>query len=131
MPLASYGLGEALVTTLAIFFLVLWFWILITIISDLFRDHETSGAVKALWLFALIFLTPLAAFVYLIFRGSGMRERAIKQQQEMQGQMNDYIREQAAVASPATELERLSGLHDKGKLTDAEYEKLKGQITGV
>ena len=43
MPIADFGLGEALLTVLSVFFFVIWIWILITILTDLFRDHEVSG----------------------------------------------------------------------------------------
>jgi len=80
--LATYELGDALLTTLAIFFFVIWIWVVIAIIMDIFRDHAMGGAVKALWILALFIIPPFAALIYLIFRGSGMRERAIKDQQE-------------------------------------------------
>ncbi|CAB4879306.1 MAG: SHOCT domain-containing protein [Actinomycetes bacterium] len=130
MTLATYGLTEALGTALAVFFLVIWLWILISIISDLFRDHKLSGWAKAIWIIFLVTITPLAALIYLIARGGGMRERAIAQQAEVQDQMNSYIREQAATGSPASELEKLSSLHEKGKLSDDEYAKMKAKITG-
>jgi membrane protein YqaA with SNARE-associated domain len=55
-----------------------WFWILITIISDLFRDHEASGWTKAFWIIFLILLPFIGALLYLIIRGKGMREAAAK-----------------------------------------------------
>lgn len=132
MPLAAsdFGLNEALVTVLAIFFFVIWIWILITIISDLFRDHETSGWVKAFWILFLVVIPFLTALVYLIVRGKGMRDRAIAEQAEIQKQMNQYIREQAASASPADELAKLADLRDKGTISAEEYEKLKAKVTG-
>ncbi len=80
MPLASYELGDGLLTVLSIFFLIIWIWILIFILTDLFRDHELSGWAKAIWLLFLVFLTPITALVYLIARGGGMRDRAIAAQ---------------------------------------------------
>jgi len=131
MPLAAsdFGLPEALVTVLAIFFFVIWIWILITIISDLFRDHETSGWVKAAWILFLVVIPFLTALIYLIVRGKGMRDRAIAEQAEIQKQMNQYIREQAASASPADELAKLAELKEKGTISAEEYEKLKAKIT--
>jgi len=38
-----------LVDVFAIFMFVLWFWVLIGIISDLFRRHDISGWGKAIW----------------------------------------------------------------------------------
>ena len=43
MPLADISFGEILLVALEVFFFVIWIWILITILSDLFRDHETLG----------------------------------------------------------------------------------------
>ena len=39
-----------LMDALAIFFFVVWFWLLITVASDLFRRHDVSGWVKAMWI---------------------------------------------------------------------------------
>ena len=75
IPFADYSLGDALLTVLEIFLLVIWVWILITIMIDLFRDHEVSGWWKAVWVFFLIIFPFLTALVYLIVRGKGMRER--------------------------------------------------------
>ena len=86
LPIADFGLGEALLTALSIFFFVIWIWILITILTDLFRDHEVSGWGKAAWVFFLVFVPFLTALIYLGVRGSGMRERAIKAQEDARSQ---------------------------------------------
>jgi len=127
LPIADFGLGEALLTTLSIFFFVIWIWILITILSDLFRDHEMSGWGKAAWVFFLVFVPFLTALIYLGVRGSGMRERALKAQQEAKAEMDTYIRD-AAQTSPADELHKLSELRDKGAISDEEFEKMKAKI---
>ena len=125
--IADFGLGEALLTTLSIFFFVIWIWILITILSDLFRDHETSGWGKAAWVFFLVFVPFLAALIYLGVRGSGMRERAIAAQNEAKAEMDTYIRDTAS-SSPVDELQKLSELHEKGSITDEEFEKMKAKL---
>jgi hypothetical protein len=129
LPIADFGLGEALLTTLSIFFFVIWIWILITILSDLFSDHETSGWAKAAWVFFLVFVPFLTALIYLGVRGSGMRERAIARQQEAKAQVDDYIRD-TAVSSPADELHKLAELHDRGTLSDEEFERMKAKVVG-
>jgi hypothetical protein len=128
LSIADYGLGEALLTVLSIFFFVIWIWILITILSDLFRDHEVSGWGKAAWVFFLVFVPFLTALIYLGVRGHGMRERALAAQREAKADMDAYIRETAA--SPADELAKLSELHSKGTISDEEYEKLKAKVVG-
>jgi hypothetical protein len=125
--IADYTLGDALLTVLEIFFLVVFFWILITIIGDLFRDHEMSGGAKAGWIVLLILVPFLGALIYLIARGEGMRERAVKEQVEVRKHMDAYIRETAG-SSPVDELHKLSELKDKGAISDAEFEQAKAKL---
>jgi hypothetical protein len=127
LPFADIDFGEALLLTLQIFFFVVWIWILITILTDLFRDHELSGWAKAAWVIALVLVPFLSALVYLIARGSGMRDRAIKAQADAKQQMDTYIREQAHV-SPADELHKLQELKEKGALSDEEFNKAKAKL---
>lgn len=127
MPLADINLGEALLLAFEIFFFVIWIWILITILTDLFRDHEISGGAKAAWVLFLVFIPFLAAFVYLIARGNGMRDRTIKAQAEAKQHMDSYIREQAHV-SPADELHKLNDLKEKGAISAEEFDKAKAKL---
>jgi Phospholipase_D-nuclease N-terminal/Short C-terminal domain len=106
--------------------------VLFTIITDLFRDHSMSGWGKAAWIVFLIFVPFLAALLYLIFRGSGMHERAVQQQKLAQDQLDTYIRQTAGSGSSggsaADELTKLAKLHDDGKLSDQEFEQAKSKI---
>jgi len=126
--LAAYELGDALLTTLAIFFFVIWIWIVISILMDLFRDHELNGWAKAAWVLGLIFIPFLTALAYLIFRGSGMRDRAISQQVEARKQFDDYVRE--AASSPVDELHKLDQVRQSGGITEDEYKSMKAKIVG-
>jgi NADH:ubiquinone oxidoreductase subunit 6 (subunit J) len=128
MILADFTFGQALLTVLEIFVFAAWLMVLFTILSDLFRDHDLSGWSKALWVLFLIFVPFFAALIYLIARGHGMRERALKQQQEAQKQLDAYVRQTAGGGSAADELTKLAKLHDEHKLSDAEFEKAKAKI---
>ena len=130
MLLADFTFGQALLTVLEIFLFAAWLMILFTIISDLFRDHEMSGWGKAAWVVFLIFVPFLAALIYLIARGDGMRERALAHQREAQKQLDTYFRQTAAGGSSADELTKLAKLHDEKKLTDQEFEQAKAKIVG-
>jgi len=127
LPLADISFGEALLVAFEVFFFVIWIWILITILTDLFRDHEISGWAKAAWVLFLVFIPFLTALVYLIARGEGMRDRTIKAQAEAKQHMDSYIREQAHV-SPADELHKLNELKEKGALSAEEFEKAKAKL---
>ena len=128
MVIADFGLGEALLTVLEIFFFVVWFWILITILSDLFRDHQLSGWAKAAWVLFLVFVPFITALIYLIARGDGMRDRTIKAQAEARHHYESMVRESAGAASPADELAKLSDLKDKGAISDEEFARAKEKL---
>ncbi len=127
MLIADFGLGEALLTVLSVFFVVIWIWILITILSDLFRDDEVSGLAKAVWVLFLVFIPFLTGLIYLIVRGGGMRERALAAQAEAQQQMDSYIRETAGT-STADEVAKLADLKEKGAISDEEFERMKAKL---
>lgn len=127
MPFADVSLGELLLLTLEIFFFIVWIWILFTILTDLFRDHEMSGWWKAVWVLFLVFIPFLTALVYLIARGSGMRDRTIKAQAEAKQHFDEYVRTQAH-SSPADELHKLNDLKEKGAISQEEFDKAKAKL---
>ena len=127
MPFAEISFGELLLVVVEIFLFVVWIWILFTIISDIFRDHEMSGWAKAMWILFLVFIPFLTGLVYLIVRGSGMRDRAIKAQTDAKKHFDEYVREQAHT-SPADELHKLNDLKEKGALSSEEFDKAKAKL---
>jgi hypothetical protein len=113
-------------------FLIIFAWVayllvLFQILTDLFwRDHTTSGAVKAVWVVFLIVFPWVTALIYLIARGKGMTERAQAAALAAKKETDDYIR-QAAGRSPAEEIAHAKELLDAGTITAAEYESLKAK----
>lgn len=127
MPLADISFGELLLLVAEVFIFVVWIWILFTIITDLFRDHEMSGWAKGLWILFLVFIPYLTGLIYLIARGSGMRDRALKAQTDAKAHFDEYVREQAH-ASPADELHKLNDLREKGALSQEEFDQAKAKL---
>ena len=127
MPLADITFGELLLVVVEIFLFVVWIWILFTIITDLFRNHEMSGWTKALWIVLLIFIPYLTSLIYLIVYGSEMRERQLRAQAEAKHAADDYIRA-AAHPSPADELHKLNELREKGALSQEEFDRAKTKL---
>lgn len=128
MAIADFTFGDALLTVVEIFLFVIYFWLLISIITDLFRDHQLSGWAKAGWIILLLVLPLIGILIYMIARGEGMRERAVKEQADMRTQWDAYIRETAGSTSPADELKKLSDLKDKGAISDEEYQQAKAKL---
>ncbi|VEG58231.1 integral membrane protein [Mycolicibacterium aurum] len=117
-------------SAVVIFAFIAYLMILFNILADLFwRDHKTSGLVKAVWVIFLIVLPYLTALVYLIVRGKGMAERAREQALQAKQQTDDYIRD-AAGRSPAQEIADAKALLDAGTISQGEFDALKAKALG-
>ena len=106
---------------------VAYLMMLFSIVMDLFRDRDTSGFAKAIWLLALLFLPFLTALVYVIVRGRGMADRSASYE-AAQKQQEGYIKEVAATASPADQIAKARAMCDEGTISQAEFETLKGNV---
>jgi hypothetical protein len=114
--------------TMLIFFLwVIWIWVLIIILTDVFRRHDIGGGKKAVWCIFIIFLPFLGAFVYLIANGQGMSERREKEQQQAKAQVDDYVRSVADSGGAAGQIEKAKQLLDSGAINADEYAALKAK----
>jgi len=121
----SYPFLEVFWTMLIFFAFVIWIWILITVLIDLFRRHDTSGWMKVLWIIFIIVLPYLGVFVYLIAEHKGMAERAIKQQQSAQKQMDEYVKSVAGSTDPTEQIAKAKQLLDAGTISQAEFDQIK------
>ena len=132
MFLADVGFAELFWTVLWLFFLFMFIWVFVALVSDIFRDHELSGWGKAGWLILLVIFPLVGSLIYLIVRGGGMAERSAKVAQAQQAQFDSYIRQTASSTgdSSVDDLARLAELRTNGHLTDAEYDSMKQRIRG-
>ena len=113
------------------FLFVAYLMVMFSIISDLFRDKDTSGFLKAVWIICLIFLPFLTALVYLIARGKSMGERSMQQASEVRAAQDAYIRDVAGgSASPADEIAKAKTMLDSGAITQEEFDRLKAKALG-
>ena len=106
----------------AVFMFVLWFWLLIIVIGDLFRRHDISGWAKV-WVIALIVFPYLAIFVYMITQSRGMAERSSQQTQQAREELR-----RAAGFSVADEIEKLDRLKKSGSITAQEFARLRAKL---
>ncbi len=108
------------------FVFIAYLMVMFSIIADIFRDPDTSGVGKAVWLIALIFLPFVTAIVYMITRGKSMQERSAHQVAAAKQQQDEYIR-QVAGSSPAEQIEKARVMLDQGAITPAEFDQLKAK----
>jgi Phospholipase_D-nuclease N-terminal len=112
-----------LVDVLAIFVFIVWFWLLITVASDLFRRHDISGWAKAIWVIVLIVAPYIGVLAYLIFQGRGMTERSTQQANEAREELRRVVG-----FSAADEIEKLDRLKKAGSINEAEFARLRAKI---
>jgi hypothetical protein len=124
---ADYPLLNVFWTIMIFFIWVIWFWLLITVFIDLFRRHDLSGWLKALWAIFVIVLPYLGVFVYLITQGRHMAERNAREAQAAQAQLDDRIRSVASSngGGAASEIEKANQLLASGAITQAEFDQIK------
>ena len=123
---ADYPFLDVFWTMILFFFWVAWIWVLVIIIGDLFRRHDTSGFVKALWLIFLILIPFLGVLIYLIANSTGMSERAAAQAEANKAQFDNYVQTVAAQQGTGTagEIEKAKALLESGAITQAEFDSL-------
>jgi hypothetical protein len=107
----------------SVFMFILWFWLFITVASDLFRRHDVSGWRKVLWVILLIVLPYIGIFAYLLTQHRGMAER----EQARAKQMREDLR-QVVGFSAADEIEKLERLKAAGSISDEEYSRLRARL---
>lgn len=126
--LATFAVGQVLWSMLWFFLFFIWIILLFQIFGDLFRDHETSGGMKVLWIILLFVFPYLGAFIYIVARGKGMNERAMKQAKAQEAAVQQYIQQAAGTSSVSSELEKLVALKSAGTISDDEFAAAKAKL---
>jgi Short C-terminal domain/Phospholipase_D-nuclease N-terminal len=118
--------------TILIFFAwVIWIWIAVTVLIDIFRRRDLSGGVKALWVIFVIVLPFVGVLTYLVIYHDGMAERSNKDAQDSKKQFDDYVRQTAGSGGAASEIEKAKQLLDSGAITQAEFDTIKAKALGT
>jgi Phospholipase_D-nuclease N-terminal/Short C-terminal domain len=123
----SYPFLDILWTTLIFFAWVIFIWIAITVLIDVFRRHDLSGWAKAAWVILIVILPWIGVLVYLIANHDGMARRRVRDVQASQEQFDDYVRKAASTGGPAGEITKAKQLLDNGTITQAEFDALKAK----
>jgi UPF0716 family protein affecting phage T7 exclusion len=124
---ADYPFLDIFWTMLIFFMWVIWIWILITVLMDLFRRHDIGGWGKAAWTLFVIVLPFLGVFMYLIAEGRQMAERRNAELQASRASFDSYVRDVASANGPSDQIAKGKELLDQGAIDQAEFELLKRQ----
>jgi hypothetical protein len=108
---------------------IIWIWMMVAILSDVFRRRDMSGWAKAAWTVFLIVLPFLGALVYLIGNHDGMAERNLEQAKASRAAFDDHVRTVATSGGgAASEIETAKGLLDSGAINQTEFDALKAKV---
>lgn len=103
--------------------LMVWTFALV----DIFRRDDMNGALKALWVAAVILVPFLGTLVYLIVRPAG----ATPEERELMDEAGGELVARSSPTDTASQLQVLADLHDRGKLTDEEFAAEKARLLGT
>ncbi len=112
---------------LMLFLWLAWIWVVVSVVMDIFRNHEMGGVSKAIWTVFVILLPWLGVVIYIIAHGTGMAARSVADATVREQAAEDYIRQVAGV-SPADELAKLAELRDTGVISDEEFAAHKAKV---
>ncbi|HUO70988.1 MAG TPA: SHOCT domain-containing protein [Solirubrobacteraceae bacterium] len=150
MPLfATYTFGQALLTALELALLVLWIWLAVTVVVDVFRSHDLTGWAKAGWLVLIVLVPLLGVLIYVIARNDKMKahqvsdarqeeiasiaevadlkDRGILTDEQFQRVTAQRQLSTAAPPSPDDDIAELENLRDSGLLTEEEFQRAKAK----
>ena len=110
--------------TMIIFFAwVIFIWVAITVLIDVFRRHDVGGWTKAAWVILVIVLPFLGVLLYLLVNHDGMAKRSAKQAEAQKAQFDEYVRD--AAGGSASEIAKAKELLDSGAISQEEYDQIK------
>ena len=124
---ADYPFLDILWTMLIFFLWVMWFWLLIVIIGDVFRRRDIGGGKKTIWLIFILFVPFIGVLAYVLANSDGMAERNMERARSQRAQMDDYVRETAGSGGAAAEIDKAKQLLDSGAITQAEFDAIKAK----
>lgn len=132
MPLAAstnYPVLDVFWTIFEIFAFVVWFWLLVIILMDVFRSRDLSGVGKAAWTIFVLFLPLIGILTYLLIRGRSMHERSAQQARQQEEAFRSYVQQTAGPPpSSADQLAKLDELKQRGVINSDEFEREKSKI---
>jgi len=125
---ADYPFLDILWTMIIFFCWVVWIWMMVVILTDVFRRRDIGGVAKAAWVVFLIVLPFLGVLVYLIAQHDGMAQRQAEQAEAMQKQFDDRVRTVAqSSGGAASEIDKAQQLLANGSINQAEFDTIKAK----
>jgi len=126
--MSGYPLLNAFWTMFLFFCWVLWIFLVVWILMDIFRSRDISGWAKAGWTALVILLPLVGVLAYEIVHSDHLAGMYGGRGRYSRGAQVEDEAYQPQSASHAAELSKLSELHQRGVLNDAEFQRGKEKI---
>ena len=125
--MSGYPLLNAFWTMFLFFGWLLWIFLVVWVLMDIFRSRDISGWGKAGWTVLVIFLPLIGILAYEIVHGDHFFGRNDTYGNDMyQTEVQPQGRHRGG--GGASDLAQLSDLHDRGVISDSEFERGKEKI---
>jgi hypothetical protein len=122
---ADYPFLDVLWTIVIFFAWVIFIWVAITVLIDVFRRRDIGGWAKAAWVVVVIVLPFLGVLIYLVTQHEGMRERSETEVRAQRQAFDQYVRDTAG--GPASEIAKAKELLEAGSITQEEFDAIKAK----
>jgi hypothetical protein len=126
---ADYPFLDIFWSMLIFFTWVVWIWMMVVILTDVFRRRDIGGWSKAAWTFFLIVLPFIGAFTYLIVNHDGMPQRQAQDLQDRQSALDARIKTVAGNPNggngAVADIAHAKELLDAGTIDESEFQQLK------
>ena len=119
----GFSFTNFLVDAFTVFIFIVWLWLLVSVLSDLFRRADVSGVAKAVWVIVLIVIPYIGVFAYLVSQSRGMAERNAEQTQRTRNDLRHFLG-----VSTADEIEKLDRLKASGAISNEEHARLRARV---
>jgi uncharacterized membrane protein YcjF (UPF0283 family) len=117
----EWNFGDFLWAMLVFFFWFAVIWMFIGVFADIFRRHDLGGWAKTGWILLIVVLPFLGILIYVIFR-----PRMTPQDQRQASEAMASHRRGTGY-SAADEIAKAATLHDEGRISAEEFERIKSQ----
>jgi hypothetical protein len=125
--MSGYPLLNAFWTMFLFFGWLLWIFLVVWVLMDIFRSRDISGWGKAGWICLVIFLPLIGVLAYEIVHSDHLFGRSDAYQSDAY-QADVPAQGRHRGSGSASDLAQLSDLHDRGVINDAEFARGKEKI---
>jgi hypothetical protein len=123
---ADYPFMDVFWTMLVFFAFVALLFVMVVLLTDIFRRRDISGWAKAAWTVFLIVLPVVGVLTYLVINHHGLAVRVFSESDVTQAEV-DYLKA-TANGGPSAEIEKAKQLLDSGAITQMEFAAIKAKV---